>query len=134
MKLTMTYFDHPLHISLSPSAAKMLEQRSTPLFVDARLYFGCLAKKGLAFDEEFAAEPSLMINSKLYLRYQSLISDGCKIDGSESHYRPTPKQMGSLHWLDLDYQNGEWVGDFGLESKLDAQEDYKEELQVDFTW
>lgn len=134
MNLTVTYFDHLLHISISPAAAKMLEERKTALQVDARLYFGCLAKKAVVFDDAFEAKSPYMINSKLYVRYQSLISDGCKIDSSETHYRPTPKQMGSLHWLEIDYQNGQWMGDFGLEDKFAVEDDEKATLQPDLSW
>ncbi|CAA6818757.1 MAG: Unknown protein [uncultured Thiotrichaceae bacterium] len=134
MNLTVTYFDHPLHIAISPAASSMLEKTKTALQVDARLYFGCLAKKAVIFNEAFAPKPAYMINSKLYVRYQSLISDGCKIDSSETHYRPTPKPMGSLYWLEIDYRKGQWMGDFGFEDKLTAQDHEKTTLQPDFSW
>lgn len=122
MRLTVTYFEHLLDIAMTPAAAKVLEDSHHALYVDVRLYFGCLAKKAIVFDESFEPKEQYKINSKLFVRYQSLISNGCKIDGSETEYRLTPKQMGRLRWLKIDYKNGQWVGDFGLDDRYQGKD------------
>lgn len=122
MKLTVTYFGELLEISMTPAATRMLEQERGPLFIDARLYFGCLPKKEVVFDEPFETEAGHQINSKLIIRYQSFIRGSCKVDGDAETFRPTPKKMGALRWLNIDYRNGEWLGSFGFDKKEDPEE------------
>lgn len=115
MKLTVTFENRPLTITLTPVAARALAERASPLCVDAQLRFGCMTKKALVFDDVSASDHWQEIHSKLLVSYQSMISDGCRIDGAENQYRQTPKQVGKLNWLQLDFVNRQWQGDFGLE-------------------
>lgn len=115
MKLTVTFEQRSLTITLTPAAARALAERASPLHVDAQLRLGCMTKKALVFDDGLSSDRWYAIHSKLLVSYQSMISEACQIDGSDAHYRQTPKQVGRLNWLQLDFVNRQWRGDFGLE-------------------
>lgn len=123
MNVKVTYLDHALDIVFTPAATKALEKKRSALYIDLRLYFGCMPRKEISFEDSFEPKAKYKINSKLFIRYQSLMTNSCQVGGtSNSEYQLTPKQIGQPVALKVDYKNDEWLGEYQLKNDRESIE------------
>ena len=111
----------PVHINLSKRAEKALASRTQPLHVTMELYFSCLIRKKVRFHQESIKPDETKVTDNLFVIFQPVMTEHCRNDfkGSEPPITDFPIVNSAPFvpaWLKIDYENGEWVGDFGFSS------------------
>lgn len=107
-----------LSVSLSQAASQALAQRSSPLLVEMELYFSCLIRKRVLVRDAAGETDAVSVNDKLSLRFHPVMSQHCEVD--ENLDGPPLTDFPIVHgerfspsWLQIDYRNGQWSGEFG---------------------
>lgn len=107
-----------LRVSLTPAAEQALTQRSEPLQAEMELYFSCLIRKQVNFSDGPRSPDAVAIGDKLNVRFHPVMSQVCSVEG---HLEGPPvtdfpivkQERFSPHWLEIDYHDGRWSGQFG---------------------
>jgi hypothetical protein len=107
-----------INLRLTDSATRALEEKSQPLYVEMELYFSCLIRKKVRFNDAPEVELFTPVSDKLNLRFRPVMTQRCHIDELEDAPPLTDFPMADEkrfipHWLEIDYRKGEWLGDFG---------------------
>jgi hypothetical protein len=118
MITTIQLYGKPVRVELSTAAERALSKRTSPLFAEIQLIFGCMIAKRVWFRDE-AAENAVPVNPKLNVwfrpaRYQKACSFDDIDNGAEASDYPV---VGDRHRfvpdvLFIDYRAGKWIGDF----------------------
>ncbi len=118
MNTIIQLYGKPVRVELSAGAERALAKRSTPLFVEVQLIFGCMIAKRVWFRDE-ANNDAVPVNSKLNVWFRPARYDkACSFDDIDggavaSDY---PMVAGRKSFVPdvvrIDYQAGKWVGDF----------------------
>ena len=102
-------------------AQRALESRPAPLMVELELYFSCLVKKFVHFREHPGSHTVAPVNDRLSLYFRPVMSTACSIETAERLGRQPETEITTASvrkiapkrvWLD--YQRGNWVGEFWL--------------------
>jgi len=117
---TLTLNERPLSITLSPSARSALARRSNPLYAQMELYFSCLLRLKVRFYDtapQMAADWQ-PVSDKLIVGFRPVMTAQCNNDyaGDEPPVTDFPivrESPFTPRWLQLDYHQGHWQGDFG---------------------
>lgn len=105
-------------VSLTPAATDALFCRDIPLIAEMELYFSCLIRKKVRFRESHQGE-LVHVNNKLSVCFRPVMTAVCGTDyeGDEPPLTDFPiKKTESFvpHWLNIDFKNNEWIGEFGF--------------------
>lgn len=108
-----------INVNLSSRAEKALSSRTQPLHVAMELYFSCLIRKKVRFYQQAIKENEIQVMDNLYVVFQPVMTDQCGKDynGTEPPLTDFPIVKASSfipHWLNIDYQDGKWLGEFGF--------------------
>ncbi len=112
-----------IRVEISDRAARQLNDRDAPLFVEMELYFSCLLRKEIrirealreTLDEEFLVR----FSDLLHISFRPVMTKSCSVascDGETPPLSDFPIEKPQSYvpkWLKLDYKRGEWCGDFG---------------------
>ena len=106
-------------IMYSRRAEKALQQRSNPLIAELQLYFTCVVQKRVNFHDQTDLE-TISANPHLKIAYHTVQSNACDpVEFAEKH--PVKKELKSKgaqtmrpSLFQIDYKNGEWVGEFSF--------------------
>jgi len=136
MQKQLTFHKKPIDIKLSEAAIKQSQNLGSILIVEIQIYFSCLLGKRLAFyseqtlegvwqltPEELSSvlENAQQLTEKLYVRFNTVMTKSCQVS---DYTGPPPvtdfsiKNQGPYvpNWLNIDYKNGQWSGQFGWKS------------------
>lgn len=107
-----------LELELTPAAADAMALRDTPLLAEMELYFSCLIRKSVRFYETETGDGCTPVDRSLSLCFRPVMTRHCGLDyeGDEPPLADFPIIHAERYlprWLKLDYQNGQWKGDFG---------------------
>lgn len=111
--------EHPtnLQLTLSRRAEQALAQRESPLRLELELFFSCLIRKQVRpVDTHHAdARPLACADPRLELRFRPVMTRVCGFDEQhavEAFPIARPAAF-SPRWLELDYKDRQWQGQFG---------------------
>lgn len=111
---------HELQLHLSPAAEKAVANLDEALVVELELLFSCLVRKRVRFPRQAPADGRLIhvSNPKLAIHFRPIATRHCRLEEiegeQETELLPLAKPEAFVpRWLHLDYQNGQWSGDFG---------------------
>jgi hypothetical protein len=118
----------PVVVEWSHAAQSALARRSHPLTLQLELYFSCLVKKFVRFDESPAGcemaevrATTVAVGEHLRLRFRAVTSTACSIDLAQSLGRqPEVELHGAMAnrlaprrvWLD--HRRGAWAADYWM--------------------
>lgn len=118
----------PVEVTLTENARNALSRRTKPLAVEMELYFSCLIRKQVRFFDasngyENKTPLETRLNDRMRIRFRPVMTESCGKDyeGNEpplTDFPITNSKAYIPHWLTIDYQNNEWVGEFGYRSKV----------------
>lgn len=115
----VTLREQALLISWTERARRAMQANSPPLTVEMQLYFSCVVKKRVLFHLETEFE-SVVVNERLRVTFRPVQSTSCDPVEFARNY-PVEREFNSVaankmhpKWLQIDYQHGRFVGDFGL--------------------
>jgi hypothetical protein len=105
-------------VKISRAAVRELARRSTPLMVEMELYFSCLIRKKVRFYHDTAEGEFISATDKLSVGFRPVMTQKCSVhdvDGAPPLTDFEIKNPASFipHWLRIDFQKGEWLGEFG---------------------
>jgi hypothetical protein len=118
MITTIQLHGKPVRVELSTAAERALAKRTSPLFAEVQLIFGCMIAKRVWFRDE-AVESAVPVNSKLNVWFRpARYAKACSFDdidnGAEASDYPVVGDRGRFvpDLLLIDYRGGKWIGDF----------------------
>ena len=115
----------PVEILLTAGAEKALASRTKPLHVVMELYFSCLIRKKVRFYQQSINNHEQQVNDNLFVLFRPVMTQHCGKDyeGTEPPLTDFPIVKSAPfipRWLNIDYHNGEWYGEFGFKLKPSA--------------
>lgn len=118
MKSQITLQDRPIQISLTSAAEAALSKTQQPLLAEMELYFSCLIRKQVRFYSGRQSDDAAAVGERLAVRFRPVMTQSCGSDyeGDEPPLTDFPIVDAARfipHWLNIDYRNGEWTGEFG---------------------
>jgi len=104
-------------IKLSKTAKNALAVRELPLVVEMEITLACMIRKIVRFHEDTSHSDTITVNDTLCLRLVS--GEHCGVNEKSRASQTTGIapiinwKAVVPHWLEIDYQHGDWVGQFG---------------------
>lgn len=116
---TITIGNKLIKLHLSPAAQQALAARRTPLYAEMELYFSCLIRFKVRFYDQAVHGEGVAVSDKLVVSFRPVMTLACGKDyeGEEPPLTDFPivrQQAFVPKWLRIDFQHGEWHGEFGL--------------------
>jgi hypothetical protein len=118
---TVTINDHPVLVEWTPAAARALEQRATPVFVELELYFSCLVKMLVHFRDDSRGKPAVAVNDKMHVYFRPVTSTACTFEEADRLGRQPEKDIDSKALrrmapkrVFIDHVGGDWKGSFSF--------------------
>ena len=113
--------DKELLLKWSARAEEELSNMSRPLIVEMQLYFSCVVKKRVVFHDQANFE-TLAVNDNLQIAFRPIRAAKCDPQEFARNY-PSGGALDSSAaakmiptWVDLDFRQGQWQGDFGYKA------------------
>jgi hypothetical protein len=105
-------------VRLSKQAAKALQQRDKPLYVEMELYFSCLIRKQVHFHEVQRQANSVAVDDRLSVSFHPVVTSSCMVKDAEaepvkSDFEMQRRECFVPKWLSIEYKKGGWTGEFG---------------------
>ena len=133
MKKQLTFHKKTIDITLTKSASQQCTQLNSKLIIEIQIYFSCLLGKRLAFYTEQAMkgtwvvdddlfrsmlEGSQQLNGNVYIRFNTVMTKDCPVSDYVGPPPVTDFEISNQkpyvpEWLDLDFKNGVWSGEYG---------------------
>jgi len=119
MKKQIELLDKTLLLKMSSSVEHLLSYRDQPLLVEMELYFSCLIRKKVRFREYIDCEIKTAVNNQLTIGFRPVMTEICSVVSCNSAPPPVTDfpivnaERYIPHWLILDYDGEDWVGEFG---------------------
>ncbi|MFO7593825.1 MAG: hypothetical protein R6X15_07290 [Pseudomonadota bacterium] len=121
MNLQTMIAGKPLGIEMSARAAEEIARRETPLPAEMELYFSCLVRKKVRFYEDTDHRPqdSVQVDEHRNVRFRPVMTQSCSVSEVEGDEPPvtdfpiTNPAAFVPHWLQIDYRDRRWQGEFG---------------------
>jgi len=117
MEATIQIHGKPCRIKLSKAAKNALAVRDRPLVAEMEITLACMIRKIVRFHENTSHSDTITVSDALCLRLVSGEHCGVTKQASSSQatrIAPITNWKAIVpHWLDIDYQRGEWTGAFG---------------------
>jgi hypothetical protein len=142
----LVFHDKTMEIKLSRRAAEQNQKMNFPVIIEIQIYFSCLLGKRLAFytdqalDGAWQVEPELFasmlddaqqLTENIFIRFNTVMTKSCPVSdyagpppvtdfkiNNQKPYVPT--------WLNIDYQNGMWSGEYGWPASVAGQMNTKQ--------
>ncbi len=118
MNTTVFLHGKPVRLELSRAAQHALARRSTPLYAEVQLIFGCRIAKRVGFREE-AVDGAVPVTPQLSVRFRPVCyAKSCSFDAIDngalaSDYPLVGERRRFVPDLvRIDYRGGKWRGDF----------------------
>jgi hypothetical protein len=118
MKTVITLHGKPVQVELSDAAETELRKRTTPLYAEAQLIFGCMIAKRVWFRDE-AVEHAVFVAPNFRVWFRPVrYAKSCSFDdidsGAEASDYPMVADLKRFvpDALTVNYRAGKWIGDF----------------------
>ena len=109
--------DRELLVEWTAPAQEALANRSHPLNIEMQLYFSCVVKKRVLFDENVRID-TVAVNDWVNIGFRSVQSAVCSPEDFARDY-PQARELHATSdkmtpsRLSFDFRRGQWVGEFG---------------------
>jgi hypothetical protein len=119
MQATIRILGKTVQIDWSHAAEAELAKRSAPLSVEMELYFSCLLRKKVRFDEQAHSREFLPVTPRLQVAFRPVMTRVCTSESFEDappldDFPITNPAAFVPHWLKIDFRHGQWQGEFGF--------------------
>ena len=123
-KQRISLYGREVNVELSSRALRAIEQLEQPVVVEMELFFSCLVRKRVLIKPLAEASVPLSemtpIHDRMHLSFRPVVSEQCRIDDLGENAPPLKtmpvKKKGTYvpRWLTLDFQHGQWSGEYGF--------------------
>jgi hypothetical protein len=109
----------PVQVTWTAAAENAMQSLGSPLIAEMELYFSCLIRKRVRFNELAKGDDTVKVNEHLLVCFRPVMSKSCAMDpeGSPPPLTDLPIVNPAAFvpkWMTIDFRNGGWVGEFGL--------------------
>jgi len=131
---------------LTERAASQSNKLNSPLIVEIQIYFSCLLGKRLAFytgeilEGAWQVEPELFssmlddaqqLTGNIYIRFNTVMTKSCHVSDYAGPPPVTDFKIANQKpyvpcWLNIDYTNGMWSGEYGWSVSKQGQMNTKQ--------
>lgn len=146
MKKQLTFHEKPVTVKLSQPAVEQSAKLESTLLIEIQIYFSCLLGKRLAFyadtalsgawqveKEPFATmiDDAQKLTDHIYVRFNTVMTKACPVS---DYAGPPPVTDFTIKnqkpyvpsWLNIDFKNGEWSGEYGWPKSKTGQKNTKQ--------
>ncbi len=146
MQKQLTFHEKSMRVKLSPQAEKQSLNLNNVLLIEIQIYFSCLLGKRLAFytdtefngawqveKEEFKSmvDDAEQLTDNLYICFNTVMTKACPVS---DYIGPPPVTDFTISnqkpyvpsWLNIDFKNGEWSGEYGWPNSKAGQKNTKQ--------
>ena len=146
MKKDLVFHNKTIQIECSAKAEEMASKLSSPLVIEIQIYFSCMLGKRLAYYSDtpipgaYQLEPdqfkeilddSQQLTGNVYIRFNVVMTIDCSIT---DYVGPPPvtdfeivnREVYVPHWLNIDVENGVFIGEYGWKSSKPGMENTKQ--------
>lgn len=119
MQATAEISGKKILVEWSAAADKAMATLSSPLLVEMELYFSCLIRKAVRFNQSRALQDYVQVTPQLKLRFRPVVTRVCRV--SEVEGEPP---LDDFHLLKpaafvpkklfIDFKRGQWLGQFHM--------------------
>lgn len=119
MNIEVVLEGKPLQVYVTRAAEVVLAERTSPLIVEMELYFSCLIRKRVRFHSQAGKGLLYPVNANLSINFHPVMTEQCSLDSRcegeipKAEFPITNPAAFLPRWLRLDYEKGEWLGEFG---------------------
>lgn len=118
MGLIVHLCGRPVEVDWSAAAERVLSQRTEPLRVEMELYFSCMIRKKVRFEEQAHSREFTPAGPHLKIAFRPVMTRACAVaDYDEVPLSDFPIVNAAAfvpHWLTIDLRGGRWSGTFGF--------------------
>ncbi len=104
-------------VEWSASAEKTMHELTSPLLVEMELYFSCLIRKAVRFNQASTMRNAVIVTPRLTLGFRPVATKTCSV--SETEDKPPLEDFHIVKpeafvpkKIFLDFKRGQWVGEF----------------------
>jgi hypothetical protein len=119
MQATAEILGKKVLVEWSAAADKAMNLLVTPLRVEMELYFSCLIRKTVRFNQQSSTRYAVSVTPKLSLDFRPVMTKVCKV--SEVEGEPPLEDFNIVKpeafvpkKLFIDFKRGQWVGEFHM--------------------
>ncbi|HKJ08100.1 MAG TPA: hypothetical protein VKA76_03335 [Gammaproteobacteria bacterium] len=117
---TVLIHGKPVELRISAAARNRLADRPTPLLAEMELYFSCLVRKRVRFQDLDGRDGTVNALQGLNVCFRPVTTAECRmVDAGEevpTTAMPVVNPAAFVpHWLTIDYRRGGWLGEFGYQ-------------------
>ena len=136
MQKTLLFRDKPVSINLSKSAEQKSRALDSVVVIEVQIYFSCVLVKRVAIysdtrqdgvwqldSHHFSSilQQSQPLSEKLYVRFNTVMTHICPVSDyigppPVSDFKIEREQAFVPNWLNIDFADGKWFGDYGWQS------------------
>ena len=116
---TVTLRDHPINVEWTKRAHRELGKRNRPLFVEMQLYFTCVVKKRVLFQETYESD-TVPVSKHMVIDFRPVESTSCdpvefaqKFPVKQEFETSAAMKMRPKTLL-VDFKGGKWSGEFSV--------------------
>lgn len=80
MHSTVEILNKTVHVEWSDAAESAMVSRMEPLRVEMELYFSCLIRKKVRFDDQVASQVFIPVNQYMAVAFRPVMTKSCSID------------------------------------------------------
>ena len=119
MQATAIILGKAILVEWSAAADKAMGTLASPLLVEMELYFSCLIRKAVRFNQTYALQDYVSVTPQLKLRFRPVMTRVCSVSEVEDEpplddfqlVKPAafvPKR------IFIDFKHGHWQGEFHM--------------------
>jgi hypothetical protein len=146
MHKQLIFHEKTMEVKLSKQGNMQSQKLAFPLLIEIQIYFSCLLGKRLAFyteqalDGAWQVEPELFssmlddaqqLTDNIYIRFNTVMTKACPVS---DYVGPPPVTDFKINnqkpyvpsWLNIDYKNGLWSGEYGWPASVAGQMNTKQ--------
>lgn len=121
MQATAEILGKKILVEWTASAEKAMQSLASPLLVEMELYFSCLIRKAVRFNETSTLHHGVLVAPKLSVGFRPIVTKACSVSEVGDDEEPpvedfnlTKPEAFVPKKLFVDFRRGQWVGEFKM--------------------
>lgn len=119
MQATAEILGKKVLVEWSTSAGKAMGSLASPLLVEMELYFSCLIRKAVRFNQKSSLRYGVSVTPKLVVGFRPVMTKVCKVSEVEEDppledFHIVKPEAFVPKKLFIDFKRGHWLGEFHM--------------------
>lgn len=119
MQATAEILGKKVLVEWSAAADKAMRSLASPLLVEMELYFSCLIRKAVRFNQQSTLRYAVSVTPQLTVSFRPIVTKACKVSEVEDEppvedFQLTKPEAFVPKKLFIDFKRGQWLGEFHM--------------------